>query len=75
MANLIPQWLKEHACCGVPNQLCDFEHTCESLCPNATLMCTKTRGHDGPHVACGVGHSYAIWDDGNIMWVDDEHSW
>jgi hypothetical protein len=33
-------------------------------CPGklGKMFCTRERGHEGPHVACGVeNHEYAIW--------------
>ncbi len=70
-----PESLLEYACPGTAERVCTRGRTiCATYCDGSSLVCTQPKGHDGPHVACGFNHNYAIWDDGNIRWVDDEHS-
>ena len=51
---------EEHRVCNV------FGSQCLKWGPNEK-KCTRERGHDGPHIACGVGkHNLEIWRDNHI---------
>jgi len=36
---------------------------CEVQGPVGGYVCTRKKGHKGPHLACGTKEAYEIWED------------
>lgn len=57
--------------CTVEQRVCIEPYDCPSVEPTTDerplgYLCTRPRGHTGPHVACGTRaheHNIAVWED------------
>lgn len=49
--------------CTQRQRLCSYDRDVTSYClaKNDEYTCTRSKGHDGPHIACGYGHNLASW--------------
>lgn len=51
--------------CTEESRLCVRDDSSQEVCDaySHSYWCTRTKGHEGPHVACGCsGHNYFTWE-------------